>query len=99
MEIYLDKKVIEVKKQVEVKLSMQVEPLMDNLIKLALTSKDETIKLKATTYALDRLYGKATTKQDINVTTTDKTAQIEDIDSILNNLDIDVVDTEYKEDN
>ena len=94
----LDRQVIELKKQIETKLAVQVEPLMDNLIKLALTSKDESIKLKATTYALDRLYGKATSKQDINVTTTDKTAQLENIDDILKELDVEVVDVNVNED-
>ena len=93
----LDRQVIELKKQIETKLAVQVEPLMDNLIKLALTSKDESIKLKATTYALDRLYGKATSKQDINVTTTDKTAQLENIDDILKELDVEVVDVDVNE--
>ena len=93
----LDRQVIELKKQIETKLAVQVEPLMDNLIKLALTSKDESIKLKATTYALDRLYGKATSKQDINVTTTDKTAQLENIDDILKELDVEVVAVDVNE--
>ena len=93
----LERQVIELKKQIETKLAVQVEPLMDNLIKLALTSKDESIKLKATTYALDRLYGKATSKQDINVTTTDKTAQLENIDDILKELDVEVVDVDVNE--
>ena len=93
----LDRQILELKKQIESKLAMQVEPLMDNLIKLALTSKDESIKLKATTYALDRLYGKATSKQDINVTTTDKTAQLENIDDILKEIDVDVVDVDVNE--
>ena len=93
----LDRQVIELKKQIETKLAVQVEPLMDNLIKLALTSKDESIKLKATTYALDRLYGKATSKQDINVTTTDKTAQLENIDDILKEIDVEVVDVDVNE--
>ena len=90
----LERQVIELKKQIETKLAVQVEPLMDNLIKLALTSKDESIKLKATTYALDRLYGKATSKQDINVTTVDKTAQLENIDDILKEIDVEVVDVD-----
>ena len=93
----LDRQVIELKKQIETKLAVQVEPLMDNLIKLALTSKDESIKLKATTYALDRLYGKATSKQDINVTTVDKTAQLENIDDILKEIDVEVVDVDVDE--
>lgn len=93
----LERQVIELKKQIETKLAVQVEPLMDNLIKLALTSKDESIKLKATTYALDRLYGKATSKQDINVTTVDKTAQLENIDDILKEIDVEVVDVDVKE--
>ena len=90
----LERQVIELKKQIETKLAVQVEPLMDNLIKLALTSKDESIKLKATTYALDRLYGKATSKQDINVTTVDKTAQLENIDDILKEIDVEIVDVD-----
>ena len=94
----LERQVIELKKQIETKLAVQVEPLMDNLIKLALTSKDESIKLKATTYALDRLYGKATSKQDINVTTTDKTAQLENIDDILKEIDVEIVDVDVNED-
>ena len=93
----LERQVIELKKQIETKLAVQVEPLMDNLIKLALTSKDESIKLKATTYALDRLYGKATSKQDINVTTTDKTAQLENIDDILKEIDVEIVDVDVNE--
>lgn len=95
----LDRQVIELKKNIETKLAMQVEPLMDNLIKLALTSKDERISLQATTYALDRLYGKATTKVQTEVNVTDKTAQIEDIEAILNDIDVEVVDVECKEDN
>ena len=90
----LDRQVMALKKDVETKLATQVAPLMDNLIKIALTSKDERVRLQATTYALDRLYGKATTKQEVKVETKDTTQQIENIDDIFSDLGIDVVDVE-----
>ena len=94
----LDKKVIEVKKQVEVKLAVQVEPLMDKLIAIALKSKDDRVALQATTYALDRLYGKATTKIETKDTTDNKQMLDNvDLDAMLNNYNNNAQDVEYKE--
>ena len=94
----LDKKVIEVKKQVEVKLAVQVEPLMDKLIAIALKSKDDRVALQATTYALDRLYGKATTKIETKDTTDNKQMLDNvDLDAMLNNYNNNAQDVEYVE--
>lgn len=94
----LDKKVIEVKKQVEVKLAVQVEPLMDKLIAIALKSKDDRVALQATTYALDRLYGKATTKIETKDTSDNKQMLDNvDLDAMLNNYNNNAQDVEYKE--
>ena len=94
----LDKKVIEVKREVGVKLALNVEPLMDKLIDIALKSKDERVSLQAITYALDRLYGKTTTKIETKDTTKQIT-NVEDIKEMLNDIDIQVQDVDYIEDN
>ena len=94
----LDKKVIEVKKQVEVKLALNVEPLMEKLINIALKSKDEKLSLEATKYALDRLYGKAVAKTEIKDTTKEIQIDKYDIDNMLDELNIIDVE-EIKDDN
>lgn len=84
-------------KSVSDKINIQSSQYINELTKIALTSKDEKLRADVLKYLLDHSIGKATSKQDINVTTTDKTAQLEDIDAILKEIDVDVVDVDVNE--
>ena len=64
---------------------MNVEPLMDRLIDIALNSKNENTSLTAITYALNRLCGTPTAK--IESTVEDVTGnEAVDIKAMLNKL-------------
>ena len=67
------------------RLLMNVEPLMDRLIDIALNSKNENTSLTAITYALNRLCGTPTAK--IESTVEDVTGnEAVDIKAMLNKL-------------
>lgn len=74
----LDKSVQELKTKVNDKLLMNIEPLMDKLVKIALRSNSEKTSLDACIYALNRLCG----------TPTNKTQDITDSIGKDNNVDI-----------
>ena len=78
-------------------INIQSSQYINELTKIAMTSKDEKLRADVLKYLLDHSIGKATSKQDINVTTTDKTAQLENIDDILKELDVEVVDVDVNE--
>lgn len=86
-------------KQVANAISLKSNIYMNELEKVAMTTKDEKIKTNILCYLLDHAVGKATTKIEQKVETTDKTQQIEDIDSILEDLDVDVVNVEPNDTN
>ena len=70
------------------RLLMNVEPLMDKLINIALNSKNENTSLTAITYALNRLCGTPTAK--IESTVEDVTGnEAVDIKAMLNKLNKD----------
>lgn len=70
------------------RLLMNVEPLMDRLIDIALNSKNENTSLTAITYALNRLCGTPTAK--IESTVEDVTGnEAVDIKAMLNKLNKD----------
>ena len=79
-------------------INIQSSQYINELTKIAMTSKDEKLRADVLKYLLDHSIGKATNKQDINVTTTDKTAQLENIDDILKEIDVEVVDVDVNED-
>ena len=78
-------------------INIQSSQYINELTKIAMTSKDEKLRADVLKYLLDHSIGKATSKQDINVTTTDKTAQLENIDDILKEIDVEVVDVDVDE--
>ena len=78
-------------------INIQSSQYINELTKIAMTSKDEKLRADVLKYLLDHSIGKATSKQDINVTTTDKTAQLENIDDILKEIDVEIVDVDVKE--
>ena len=72
------------------RLLMNVEPLMDKLINIALNSKNENTSLTAITYALNRLCGTPTAK--IESTVEDVTGnEAVDIKAMLNKLNKDKI--------
>ena len=79
-------------------INIQSSQYINELTKIAMTSKDEKLRADVLKYLLDHSIGKATSKQDINVTTTDKTAQLENIDDILKEIDVEIVDVDVNED-
>ena len=85
----LDKSLQDLKSEVNNKILLNIEPLVDKLVRIALKSKSDKTSLDAIIYAINRLCGTPTNKtQDI---TTDK-----DKDKDIN---IDVLLNEIKEDN
>ena len=78
-------------------INIQSSQYINELTKIAMTSKDEKLRADVLKYLLDHSIGKATSKQDINVTTTDKTAQLENIDDILKEIDVEIVDVDVNE--
>ena len=64
----------------------RMELLFDNLLDLALKSKNDSVKYNATTYLIDRQLGKPTVKTE-DVSTNKSSDDVEDIDSMLEQLD------------
>ena len=86
----LDKCVQELKSKVNDKLLMNIEPLMDKLVKIALKSNSEKTSLDACIYALNRLCGTPTNKnQDVTDTTGNDTKV--DIEGMLADINTDNV--------
>lgn len=84
----LDKQRRSLESHVNSRLLMNVEPLMDRLIDIALNSKNENTSLTAITYALNRLCGTPTAK--IESTVEDVTGnEAVDIKAMLNKLNKD----------
>lgn len=82
----LDKCVQELKSKVNDKLLMNIEPLMDKLVKIALKSNSEKTSLDACIYALNRLCGTPTNKT-ADVTGTEGDTQKVDITAMLNEIE------------
>ena len=78
----VDKQVTLLKSKVNEKIAMNIEPLMEKLIKIALTSDNEKTSLDAITYAINRFVGTPTSKQEISTTdnsNNNKEVSIEDM--------------------
>lgn len=85
----LDKNLQDLKSEVNNKILLNIEPLVDKLVRIALKSKSDKTSLDAIIYAINRLCGTPTNK------TQDITANKDD-DKDIN---IDVLLNEIKEDN
>ena len=90
----MDKCVQELKSKVSDKLLMNIEPLMDKLIKIALKSSSEKTSLDACIYALNRLCGTPTNKiADVtNATGNDKDVNILSMLEEINNDNVVLID-------
>lgn len=86
----LDKCVQELKSKVSDKLLMNIEPLMDKLIKIALKSSSEKTSLDACIYALNRLCGTPTNKIS-DVTGNDGEAPKVDMNAMLSEITDNVI--------
>ncbi|MBN3409956.1 carbon monoxide dehydrogenase [Clostridium botulinum] len=85
----LDKSLQDLKSEVNNKILLNIEPLVDKLVRIALKSKSDKTSLDAIIYAINRLCGTPTNKtQDI---TTDKGND--------KDINIDELLSEIKEDN
>lgn len=82
----VDRQVSLLKSKVNEKISMNIEPLMDKLINIALKSDSEKTSLDAIIYAINRLVGTPTSKvADVTEETKDK--EIVSIDDMLEQID------------
>ncbi len=82
----VDRQVALLKSKVNEKIAMNVEPLMDRLINIALKSDSEKTSLDAIIYAVNRLVGTPTSKvADVTEETKDK--EVVNIDDMLEQID------------
>lgn len=77
----------EAKKQVADKIVGSSEVYINELSKIALTSKDEKLRANCLQYLLDHTIGKATTRIE-STSSTPEDNSVEDIDSMLAELEI-----------
>lgn len=94
----LDRQVTMLKSHVNDKISMNIEPMMERLIKIALKSDSDKTSLDAIIYACNRICGTPTSKLEVTDTNKDSANDI-DIDAMLDDIDfvvdaIDVVEVE-----
>lgn len=85
----LDKSLQTLKSEVNNRILLNIEPLVDKLVRIALKSKSDKTSLDAIIYAINRLCG----------TPTNKTQDITDTKDDNNPIDIDDMLKEIKEDN
>lgn len=84
----LDRQQHEIKTQVRNNIIAKSEPVIDKIIKIALTSKSEKTSLDACTYLIDHVLGKSTSKvADVTETETkqsiDLKAELKEIGNII----------------
>ena len=93
----VDRQVALLKSKVDEKIAMNVEPLMDKLINIALKSDSEKTSLDAIIYAVNRFVGTPTNKtQDITITDKDTKADV-NIEDMLEDIEADnVINLEEK---
>lgn len=72
-------------------LKGSTKDLLKAVEKLAYTAENEGIRLQALNSLLDRTLGKATAKQEIELSNTDNNADV-DLDSLLEDKDSNVID-------
>ncbi|KQB79663.1 helix-turn-helix domain-containing protein [Clostridium butyricum] len=87
----VDKQVTLLKSKVNEKIAMNIEPLMEKLIKIALTSDNEKTSLDAITYAINRFVGTPTSKQEISTTDNSNNNKEVSIEDMLQDLEVDNV--------
>lgn len=88
----VDRQTTEIKNGVKQKINAKINSVLDQVYKIATTSKSEKNKLDACTYLLDQALGKATSKI-ADVTDKEDSNSKVDLDSDLKDLD-NVVDFE-----
>lgn len=91
----LDRQRTEQKSKIEERILNNVEPLMNKLLDIALKSDSDKTSLDACIYAINRIAGTPTSKiQD--VTETDNKDNIDNIETLLEEYDRNVIDLENK---
>ena len=89
----VDRLIGEFKKHAERKIDSKCDLYLGELEKLALTSKSEKIRLEATTYLINRIYGTPTTKTQDITENKEGINKVIDLDTIKNAI----VNVEKKE--
>lgn len=82
----VDRQVSLLKSRVDEKIAMNVEPLMDKLMQIALKSDSEKTSLDAIIYAVNRFVGTPTNKTQDITNDNNKDNNNEDIDIMIENL-------------
>ena len=98
----VDRQVSSLKSKVDEKLAMNIEPLMNKLIDIALKSDSDKTSLDAIIYAVNRYVGTPTNRvADVSDSNDKDSKKVEDIDNVLNryknidsNNDTNVIDIE-----
>lgn len=75
------------RKNISDKITASSEVYINELAKIALTSKDEKLRAQCLQYMLDHTIGKATTKIEQTASSSDKN-EVVDIDDMLKELDL-----------
>ena len=73
------------------KVKCRIDNYLEDIERIAKTSENDNTRLQAYNMLLDRALGKATAKQEIELSNTDNNADI-DLDSLLEDKDSNVID-------
>lgn len=87
----MDKQRSAQKSKIEERILNNVEPLMDKLLNIALKSDSDKTSLDACIYAINRIAGTPTNKMQDVTKEEDKKANVEDIDSLLEEYNNNVI--------
>ena len=87
----LDRRKQEISKHALSDLKGDTKQILEAVKKLGYEAESEAVRLSALNSLLDRILGKATAKQEIELSNTDNNADI-DLDSLLEDKDSNVID-------
>ena len=87
----LDRRRQEISKHALSDLKGDTKQILEAVKKLGYEAESEAVRLSALNSLLDRILGKATTKQEIELSNTDNNTDI-DLDSLLEDKDSNVID-------
>ena len=85
----LDKSRQEIKTQTNNKILAKIDTYVEKIEELAENSQSDNVKLNALTFLYETVMGKATTRVEQTIDSSDKSKDICDIDDIANNLPVD----------
>ena len=79
----MDRQRSQMKKRIEDRITMQLDPLTQRLFDIALSKDNDANSIKAISYLLDRVLGKATTKVEQTINDNTDSNNVEDINDLI----------------